>query len=128
MPHQCVRCAKLYPDGSKELLAGCECGGKFFFYVRKQNVKDAEEIAINLTDKEKVQIEKDVQEIMGEDYDSDKPIVLDLESIRISSPGKYQINLVDLFRGKPLVYRLGDGKYMIDILQTFESLKEKKKD
>jgi len=128
MPHQCVRCAKLYPDGSKELLAGCECGGKFFFYVRKQNVKEAEEITINLTDKEKIQIEKDVQEIMGEDYDSDKPVVLDLESIRISSPGKYQINLVDLFKGKPLVYRLGDGKYMIDILQTFESLKEKKKD
>ena len=128
MPHQCVRCAKLYPDGSKELLAGCECGGKFFFYVRKQNVKDAEEIAINLTDKEKVQIEKDVQEIIGEDYDSDKPVVLDLESIRISSPGKYQINLVDLFKGKPLVYKLGEGKYMIDILQTFESLKEKKKD
>src|SRR3989338_10982295 len=128
MPHQCVRCAKLYPDGSKELLAGCECGDKFFFYVRKQNVKEAEEITINLTDKEKVQIEKDVQEIIGEDYDSDKPVVLDLESIRISSPGKYQINLVDLFRGKPLVYRLGDGKYMIDILQTFESLKEKKKD
>jgi predicted nucleic acid-binding Zn-ribbon protein len=41
-------------------------------------------------------------------------------------PGKFEIDLVDLFRGKPLVFKLEEGKYIIDIASTFDStLKEK---
>ena len=35
MPHQCVRCGTFYDDASKEILEGCNCGAKLFFYVRK---------------------------------------------------------------------------------------------
>ena len=43
MPNQCVRCGTLYNDDAKELLSGCSCGGKFFFYMKK---KDVEEVKV----------------------------------------------------------------------------------
>jgi len=46
--------------------------------------------------------------------------VLELENIRVLKPGKYELDLVDLFKGKPLVYKLADGKYVIDLVSTFK--------
>ena len=31
----------------------------------------------------------------------------------------YELDLVDLFRRKPLIYKLEDGKYIIDLVSTF---------
>ena len=121
MPHQCVKCSKLYPDGSQEILSGCICGGKFFFFIRKDSIERAQQIAGDLTEKEKLQIEQDVRDIVGEAFDEDQPVFLDLESIRILKPGKYEIDLIDMFKKKPLVYRLEEGKYIIDLVSTFEA-------
>ena len=117
--HQCVRCSKLWPDGSKELLKGCDCGGKFFFFVKNKDIDEAQKLNASLTNEEKVQIEQDVIDLVGGVSD-DRPVVLDLESIRVVKPGKYEISLVDLFSGKPLVFRVGDGKYIIDLASSFE--------
>jgi len=126
MPHQCVRCGKLYPDGAQELLKGCsDCSGTFFFYIREQNIEKAKEITESLTPEEKEQIEKDVLELVHGDTKEEVPVVLDLEAIRVVRPGKYEIDLIDLFKGKPLVYKIEDGKYIIDIVSTFKA-KEKK--
>ena len=120
MPHQCVRCNTKYSDGSKELLKGCSCGGKFFFYFKKEEVKEAKELVLDLTDDEKDQMEKDVMEMIGIE-EEDKPVVLNLESIRVLKPGKYQLDVVELFKGKPSVYRIEDGKYIIDLHSTFKN-------
>lgn len=128
MPHQCVKCGKLFEDGSSEILSGCSaCAGKFFFYVKKANLEKAKEITESLTLEEKEQMEKDVAELIKDDMKEDQPVILDLESIRVVKPGKYELDLVDLFKGKPLVYKLDDGKYMIDIVSTLRA-KEKKLD
>ena len=121
MPHQCVRCNKLYPDGSQELLKGCECGGRFFFYVKQEAIKEALKLTENLSNEDKTQMEKDVLEIIGDKLDSDKPIILDIECIKVLKPGKYELDLVDIFKGKPLVYKLEEGKYFIDVVSTFEA-------
>ncbi len=125
MPHQCVRCNKLYPDGSEAILKGCECGGKFFFFIKQKYVEEANEITINLSEEQKQQIEQDVLEIIGA-KDDDAPVILDLESIRVVEPGKYELDLVELFKGRPLVYRVEEGKYIIDIASSFRMDKEKK--
>jgi predicted nucleic acid-binding Zn-ribbon protein len=126
MPHQCVKCGRLFEDASGELLKGCrECGGKFFFFVKKEELKKAEEIQRNLSPEERVQMEEDSVDLIG-NFDKDKPVILDLETIRVLQPGKYELDLVDLFKGKPLVYRLEEGKYIIDIGSTFDSLKDEK--
>jgi predicted nucleic acid-binding Zn-ribbon protein len=42
MPHQCLKCGKVFPSGSPEILKGCnDCGGKRFFYT-EQPVPDEE--------------------------------------------------------------------------------------
>jgi len=128
MPHQCVRCGKLYDDGSTEILKGCSCGARLFFFVRKDAVKKAEEITKNLTPVEKEAIEKDVLDIVGEErIREEQPIILDFESIRAVEPGKFELDLVHLFKKDPLIYKVGEGKYIIDLPTTFSQMKNGKK-
>ena len=81
MPHQCVRCSTMYQDGSAQILKGCSCGAKLFFFIRKAAL-EKREAKIKLSAKDKEQIEKDVLDVIGMP-DPDKPIILDLESINI---------------------------------------------
>ncbi|RZD31520.1 hypothetical protein CXT76_00025 [Candidatus Parvarchaeota archaeon] len=119
MPNRCVHCSAVYKDGSEEVLTGCSsCNGKFFFYISEEKLKiiledKSEEIELNDIDKK--QIESDVREIAGiEDINS--PVVLDFESVKITKPGKYLLDISNLFSKKrPLVYKLEEGKYFIDI-------------
>lgn len=127
MPHQCVHCGKLYPTASKELLEGCHCGSHFFFFVKQENLDVLKEETSVLTKEEKQEIEHDVREILGVE-EEEKPIVLDFESIRISKPGKFEIDLVNLFRKKPLVFKIEEGKYIIDLASTFLASREKKEE
>ena len=58
MPHQCVRCGIFHDDGAAEILKGCKCGGKLFFYIRKEKFEKSKDIILTakLTEKEKDQI------------------------------------------------------------------------
>ena len=47
MPHQCVRCNNLYPDGAKEILKGCSCGARLFFYIKKKNIEEGKQLINN---------------------------------------------------------------------------------
>ncbi len=128
MPHQCVRCNTFYEDGATEILKGCKCGGKLFFYIKKEKLEQAKETAksIKLSKDEKVQIEKDVFDLVGSEIDKDKPVVLDFESIRVLKPGQYELDLVSLFKDEPLIFKLQEGKYMIDVVESFKALRGKK--
>lgn len=126
MPHQCVRCNTIYEDTANELLKGCSCGAKLFFYVKKKEDLKPVEATKKLSKEEVVQIENDVREMIGE-HDREKPVVLDLENIQIDGQGKYMLDLVRIFKGEPLVYRVDDGKYMIDLASSFQIFKKKKK-
>ena len=130
MPHQCVRCGTLYGDTDEVIMKGCSCGGKLFFFIKKDKLKQIQEKTVQLTTKEKEQIEKDIFDIAGSDIDQKEPVVLDLESIRVLKPGKYELDLVHLFKKEPLIFKLDEGKYMIDIIETFSNLigKRKKKE
>lgn len=128
MPHQCVHCSKIIEVGSREILEGCsKCGGRFFFYIRDEVAKKMkEESQIPLQDfspSEKEKIELDVREILKAE-EGDQPIILDIESIRVVSPGKYEIDLVSLFNRKPIVFKLEEGKYIIDVEYGLKADKE----
>ena len=126
MPHQCTHCGEIYPDASEEILKGCRCGSKFFYYIRQERVdslKEIEEKMIGLPKEEKVQIEKDIREITGLGDEPETPVILDLESVKVVGEGKFEIDVVNLFKKeRPLIYNLEEGKYIIDIAA---SLKEK---
>ena len=128
MPHQCVRCNTFYDDGASEILHGCKCGARLFFYIKKEKLEELKNVAVSLTKEEKHQIEKDVFDLVGAEIDQEKPVVLDIESIRVIKPGKYELDLVHLFKKDPIVVKVGDGKYMIDLPATVKNIKEAKEE
>ena len=129
MPHQCTHCGKIYPDASEELLKGCECGAKFFYYIRQEKADELDKIKeqiIELPKEDKIKIEQDIREITGMDEEPDVPVILDLESIKAVEPGKYEIDIVNLFKKeRPVIYSLEKGKYVID-LSSIAPRKDKK--
>ena len=107
------------PKASEELLKGCSaCGSHFFFYIRDDQLNKAKKDPIQIPEEQREEIEKDVREIVGME-EEDTPVILDLESIRITGPGKFEIDVVNLFNeGRPLIYKLEEGKYLIDLATT----------
>lgn len=125
MPHQCVRCNTMYADGAQEILKGCSCGARLFFYIKKKQLEESKELVSNLTEDDKKHIEEDIGEILSiKKEDPNRPVVLDIEAIRILKPGKYELDLVHLFKKDPMIVKLEEGKYMIDLGQLFDK-KEK---
>lgn len=118
MPHKCVRCGTIYGDGAQEILDGCSCGSKLFFYVRKEHVQKAEELTEDLTEHERKQIESDILDLIGKERDQDAPVILDFEAVVVRKPGQYDLDLVHLFKGDPVVIKLEEGKYVIDLKQS----------
>jgi len=98
MPHQCVRCSKLYDDGASEIL--------------QDSMKQ-------LSEPQKIEMEKDVFDLMGTE-NPDMPVILDLEAIRILEPGKFELDLIKLFKKDPLIFNVGVGKYIIDLPSAFK--------
>lgn len=122
MPHRCVHCGKLYEVASKELLEGCSCGSKFFFFIKAEQLaqlKNQQEI-IEMKPTEKVKMEEEVREIIGVE-EEEIPVILDLESVKVTGPGKFEIDIVNLFsKNRPLIYKLEEGKYIIDLASTMK--------
>lgn len=116
--HQCVHCGKLYPDGSQALLSGCEnCKSHFFFYVKDEvfeRLKEEHKLPVQIPESEKKRVEKDIRDIIG--LEEEKPIILDIESIRIIKKGKFELDIVKLLKKElPIVYKIDEGKYIIDL-------------
>ncbi len=126
MPHQCVHCKRTIPGGSRELLDGCKsCKGKFFFYIRDDQLDIIKKKPVKIPKEDRKQVEKDIREMAGIAQE-DVPVILDIESVRVTGAGKFEIDLVNLFKqDRPLIYKLEEGKYIIDLTPTFgKSIKE----
>lgn len=127
MPNKCARCGKIHPDDADYLLKGCnECGSKFFFYVRQEVMKTVEREIDRLSPKEIEEIERDVRDIIEPEHiEKDETVVLDLEAIRVVRPGKYVIDVANLFTQKPIVIRSSPGKYELDLSVLLSRFKKK---
>jgi len=121
MPNQCVHCGNIFPDAAEELLKGCTCGARFFYYVKEGFKEEVKEAIVELEKSDKAQIEKDIRELTGLANEPEKPVILDLESVRVIRPGKFEIDIVNLFsKRRPLIYKLEEGKYIIDLADSFK--------
>lgn len=121
MPYQCVRCSKIIGSGSKEIIEGCnKCKSHFFFYIKEGQIEQMKNKVVEIPQEEKKKVEKDIREIAGI-TDPESPVILDIESVRVVGEGKFEIDLVKLFKkGNPLVYKLEEGKYIIDLASTLK--------
>jgi hypothetical protein len=128
MPHKCTKCGREYKDGSTEILKGCaSCGGKKFLYVKDTEInKDVLE-------------EKSIEEIARESHEEILQVVEPktkkevemfdrVETIRIVSPGTYELNLEKMAQGDERIVSVGkEGNYIIDLMSMTKDTPHKKK-
>jgi predicted nucleic acid-binding Zn-ribbon protein len=128
MPHKCTKCGREYKDGSTEILKGCaSCGGKKFLYVKDTEInkdvleeKSIEEIARE-THEEILQVVEPKTKQEVEMFDR-------VETIRIVSPGTYELNLEKMAQGDERIVSVGkEGNYIIDLMSMAKDTPHKKK-
>lgn len=123
MSHTCVKCGKVYPDSSEEILRGCTCGGKKFYFERPEARKKS--IATSLQEQEaKIVDEFPLQpEVPIRENRFNR-----VESIRILGPGTYELNIEKMAQSDDRVVGLGsEGSYAVDLLSMAGTKKGKKK-
>ncbi len=136
MPNKCTKCGKVHSDDANYLLStGCDaCGGRFFFFIRDEQLPEIDAEVSHITKKEMKEIEKDIRSILPikarkkkdkEEKQKEETIVLDIEAIKVIKPGKYRINVDTLFNQRPVVIKVGTGKYEIDFSVLVEKFKPK---
>jgi len=128
MPHKCTKCGREYKDGSTEILKGCEsCGGKKFLFVKEEELnRDV------LEEKTIDEIAEESHEEVLEVVDSDKgPKQVEMydrvETIRIVSPGSYELNLERMAQSDERIVSVGkEGSYIIDLMSMVKEEPKKK--
>ncbi|WP_202318927.1 Zn-ribbon domain-containing protein [Archaeoglobus neptunius] len=106
MPHRCTKCGKLYPSGDMRILNGCECGNNKFLYVPEKR------------EVEPVEVEQEITRELTE---------MGIETVRIISPGRYEINIERLLQGEGIVIALQeDGRYIIHLPSLLKKRGQKK--
>jgi len=128
MPHKCTKCGREYKDGSTEILKGCEsCGGKKFLYVKEAELnkdvleeKTIDEIALE-SHEEILEVVDPKEKKQVEMYDR-------VETIRIVSPGSYELNLEKMAASDERIVSVGkEGSYIIDLMSMAKEEPKKKK-
>ncbi|MDP3563169.1 MAG: Zn-ribbon domain-containing protein [Methanoregula sp.] len=129
MPHKCTKCGREYKDGSTEILRGCaSCGGKKFLYIKEAEInkdvleeKSIEEIAD--------ESHEEVLEIVEKPTTSKKEVEMydRVETIRIVSPGSYELNLEKMAKSDERIVSVGkEGSYIIDLMSMAKDEPKKK--
>ena len=128
MPHKCTKCGREYKAGSTEILKGCaSCGGKKFLYVKDTEVnRDVlEEKSISEIADES---HEDILEIIEPKKKEQVEMYDRVETIRIVSPGTYELNLEKMAQSDQRIVSVGnEGNYIIDIMSMAKDEPKKKK-
>jgi predicted nucleic acid-binding Zn-ribbon protein len=140
MPHKCTRCENIFKDGAAIILNGCpKCGWNKFLYVRDESPGSAAKTGIStntaLISPEASNFIREVDELLGikdettelkhEPEIETKEVGNRIESIRILSPGQYELNLESLLERKEIVMALKeDGTYIVNLPSVFKKKKD----
>jgi len=127
MPHKCARCGTIYDDNSPELIDGCSCGARVFLYLKEKPGRSEEDTIEELKIKEiGAEDLKRLDREFGMDLKkSGRTMHLDLENLHQIDKGRYQIDVKSLMKGDPLIMKVGDGVYYIDIIDAMSKGKKK---
>ncbi len=139
MPHKCTRCDGVFRDGAAIILNGCpNCGWNKFLYVRDDTTVPAvpaEKTKETIIPQAASQFIKEVDELLGNKPDHPEPkeskvemkkeeIGDRVESVRILSPGSYELNLDSIMKRDEIVMALKeDGSYIVHLPSVFQKKK-----
>jgi len=119
MYHKCVKCGRIYEQYSIDIINGCSCGSKLFYFVKFDSTSKKKD--------SKDTISEDMDYFYElEDDENHEIIIFDIEAINIKSSGKYELNLDRLINNDGLIYKYGDGKYSIDLDNNLKRLRKRR--
>jgi predicted nucleic acid-binding Zn-ribbon protein len=153
MPHTCTRCNSIFESG-EDILKGCPvCGWKKFMFVRarpgEENGEKGQQdqiitkaMGVRVPPKRAPKEDKGVfvapsmanfpsSSLIQESVLREAPQVKKsgaegstLESIKITAPGTYELNLPSLFERDELIMAVKEGTYFIDLSSAFRKGKK----
>ncbi len=142
MPHKCTRCDSIFRDGAAIILNGCpKCGWNKFLYVRDEGTVSTEKIdkTTGSVPSAASTFIKEVDELLGNKSAPVKPELAKerpksedigerVESVRILSPGSYELNLDSIMRREEIVMALKeDGTYIVHLPSIFQKKKHQER-
>jgi predicted nucleic acid-binding Zn-ribbon protein len=86
MPHQCLKCGKIFPEGTSQILQGCpQCEGTRFFYTQKPLTKKKREQKRQETEKDtQALVEQVLKEGLPPEDSTDKSPWIELKTRKVS--------------------------------------------
>ena len=140
MPHKCTRCESIFRDGAAIILNGCpKCGWNKFLYVRDEKIIPEIKTDKGTIPPEASKFIKEVDELVGnktvpakivEVKEKPKPEEVGdrVESVRILSPGQYELNLDSILKRDEIVMALKeDGTYVVHLPSVFQKKKHQER-
>jgi len=139
MPHKCTRCEGIFRDGAAIILNGCpKCGWNKFLYVKDEITQP--DMSAGKTGDTSIptaasQFIKEVDELLGNKPAQPEPkeskvekkleeVGDRVESVRILSPGSYELNLDSIMKRDEIVMALKeDGTYIVHFPSVFQKKK-----
>ncbi len=140
MPHKCTRCESIFKDGAAIILNGCpKCGWNKFLYVRDETITPEKtetpsepipSAAYRFIKEVDVLLENKAIDLPEEASAEKKPEEIGnrVESVRILSPGSYELNLMSLLEREEIVMALKeDGTYIVHLPSIFQKKKHQER-
>lgn len=140
MPHKCTKCESIFRDGAAIILNGCpKCGWNKFLYVRDETtpLPEKTQMPTSSIPPAASKFIKEVDELLGTKAIPPQPVPKDMkvvtkpeevgervESVRILSPGSYELNLDSIMKRDEIVMALKeDGTYIVHFPSIFQKKK-----
>ncbi len=149
MPHKCTRCESIFRDGAAIILNGCpKCGWNKFLYVKDEHTAPEKTgVPAGSIPEAASKFIKEVDDLLGnkstpaELKPQSKPESKEIkpevkpeeigdrvESVRILSPGSYELNLESLLEREEIVMALKeDGTYIVHLPSVFQKKKHQER-
>ncbi|HUH79229.1 MAG TPA: Zn-ribbon domain-containing protein [Methanoregula sp.] len=128
MPHKCTKCGREYRDGSTEILKGCaSCGNKKFLYVKEAEI-NRDVLEEKTIDEIADETHEEVLEVVEPKKKKEVEMFDRVETIRIVSPGSYELNLEKMAKTDERIVSVGkEGSYVIDLMSMARDAPARKK-
>lgn len=140
MPHKCTKCESVFRDGAAIILNGCpKCGWNKFLYVRDETtpLPEKTQMPAGSIPPAASKFIKEIDELLGNKSIPPQPVQKELkvetkpeevgervESVRILSPGSYELNLDSIMKRDEIVMALKeDGTYIVHLPSIFQKKK-----
>jgi len=142
MPHKCTKCESVFRDGAAIILNGCpKCGWNKFLYVRDDVPAHVEKAGTHEgpIPPAASRFIKEVDELLATKPTAPEPVRTKeetkkeevgerVESVRILSPGSYELNLDSIMKRDEIVMALKeDGTYIVHLPSVFQKKKHQER-